>query len=163
MEFKMYPFDTLENYFGVDIVAVYKGKWIFCKHKGRVTWENPGGHIDAGETPLEAAKRELYEESGAANFDIEPLCDYFIDVEINGKHYRGNVQVYFAVVHALDELPAYTEMEKIELFDNFPSELTYPMLRGYFPMALEKRNQALGGKSDTFERDSNGGNAERMS
>lgn len=26
--------------------------------------------------PLDAAKRELYEKSGAIDFDIEPLCDY---------------------------------------------------------------------------------------
>jgi len=71
MEFKMHPFNKLKDYFCVDIMALYKGKWIFCKHKDRDIWENPGGHIDEGETPLEAAKRELYEETGAINFDIE--------------------------------------------------------------------------------------------
>ena len=28
------------------------------------SWSLPKGHIDPGETPLEAAKREIYEESG---------------------------------------------------------------------------------------------------
>lgn len=96
----MHPFNTLKGYFCVDIMALYKGKWIFCKHKKRDTWENPGGHIEAGGTPPEAAKRELYEETGAVSFYIEPLCDYYIDGEIGGKYFKGNVQVYFAIVHA---------------------------------------------------------------
>lgn len=31
---------------------------------GRVIWEFPGGVVDPGETPMQAAKRELLEESG---------------------------------------------------------------------------------------------------
>ena len=33
MEFKIYPFNTHTNYFSADIMATYKGKWVFCKHK----------------------------------------------------------------------------------------------------------------------------------
>lgn len=141
MEFKVHPFNTFENHFCVDIMALYMGKWIFCKHKDRTTWENPGGHIDEGETPLEAAKRELYEETGAINFDIEPLCDYYINGEIDGKYFQGNVQVYFAIVHTLGELPSDSEMELIDLCDSFPDELRFPMSRGFFPIALEKKQR----------------------
>ena len=48
------------------------------------TWETQGGHIEAGEQPLDAAKRELFEESGAVDFDIQPLCDYWAGEERNG-------------------------------------------------------------------------------
>ncbi len=143
MEFKIYPFDTLGNYFSADIMAIYKGKWIFCMHKERATWEHPSGHIEAGETPLEAAKRELYEETGAVDFDIEPLCDYYINAELNGNNFKGNGQVYFAIVHTLDELPHYSEMGKIDFFDSLPEELTYPILRNYFPIALEKQQSIV--------------------
>ena len=138
MEFKVHPFNTFKDYFCVDIMALYKGKWIFCKHKSRDIWENPGGHIDEGETPLEAAKRELYEETGAINFDIEPLCDYYMNGEITGRYFKGNGQVYFAVVHTLGELPSGSEMELIDFFDLLPDKLTYPMLWDYFPIALER-------------------------
>lgn len=143
MEFKVYPFNTRENYFCVDIMALYHGKWIFCKHKEMTTWENPGGHIDEGETPLEAAKRELYEETGAINFDIEPLCDYYINGEIDGRHFKGNVQVYFAIVHTLGELPSDSEMELIDFFDMFPDELKFPMSRDFFPIALKKKERIV--------------------
>ena len=33
MEFKVYPFNTLKGYFSADIMAMHKGKWVFCKHK----------------------------------------------------------------------------------------------------------------------------------
>ena len=69
MEFKVYPFNTLNGYFSADIIAMHKGKWVFCKHKHRTTWEHPSGWIEAGESPLEAAKRELFEETGSIKFD----------------------------------------------------------------------------------------------
>ena len=148
MEFCVYPFNTCGDYFTADIMAIYKGKWIFCKHKNRNTWENPAGHIEIGETPLEAAKRELYEETGAVDFNIEPLCDYYINAEVNGIHYKGYGQFYFAIVHKLGELPCNSEMGEVGFFDSLPDELTYSFMRNFFlrdifPMALEKQQRIV--------------------
>ena len=139
MEFKTYPFDSLGDYFSADIMTMHKGKWIFCMHKERTTWEHPSGHIEVGETPLEAAKRELYEETGAIDYDIEPLCDYYINGEQNGWTFKGNGQVYFAIVHTLSDLPCYSEMGKIGFFESLPEELTYPILRDCFSIAVKKQ------------------------
>ena len=57
------------------IVSRYDGKWVFCKHKERDTYEAPGGHREEGEAILDTAKRELQEETGAVKFSIEPVCE----------------------------------------------------------------------------------------
>ena len=62
---KVFPLNYLPSYKYTVICTNYKGKWILSKHKKRDTWETQGGHIEDGETPLEAAKRELFEESGS--------------------------------------------------------------------------------------------------
>ena len=63
------------------IIAKHNGKWVFCKHRERSTWEVPGGHREQGEDILETAKRELYEETGAINFEINPICIYSVTAQ----------------------------------------------------------------------------------
>jgi 8-oxo-dGTP pyrophosphatase MutT (NUDIX family) len=41
------------------------------------TWEFPGGHIDPGETPEEAARREIREEAGLVGGTLEKLSWHF--------------------------------------------------------------------------------------
>ena len=45
------------------VLSRYRGKILLSRHKDRDTWETQGGHIEPGETPLEAARRELRQES----------------------------------------------------------------------------------------------------
>ena len=58
------------------IVTRYNGKWVFCRHKDRKTLEIAGGHREKGERIIDTAKRELYEETGAINYTIEPISVY---------------------------------------------------------------------------------------
>ena len=115
----IYPLGSADEslFTRVVMVSQYHGKWVYCKHKDRTTWEIPGGHIEKGETWLEAARRELYEETGATDADIEPICLYSISTY--GILCYANIQ-------KLEDLPNDFEMEKIAFFDEEPKELTYP-------------------------------------
>ena len=121
----------------VVIVASWRGKWIFCKHKERDTWEIPGGHIEPGETPLEAARRELFEETGAIKADMVQVCLYSVE-PCDGTGRTSYGALYDADVRELGPLPENMEMEKISFFDSLPEKLTYPMIQ---PKLLERVKQ----------------------
>ncbi len=119
---KTYNLEELNGYRYVVIFARYKNKWLYSKHKERDTWETAGGHIEIGETPLEAAKRELYEETGALKFDITAAFDY--SVYSNSDFSNG--QVFFAQIHELGDIPDYeTQMCEVMTFDAIPDKITY--------------------------------------
>lgn len=108
------------------IFAKYEGKWIFCKHKARNTFECPGGRREPGEQILDTAKRELYEETGAFKFSLEQLGAYSVTDESGSISYG---MLFFAEVTELGVLPAEFEMEKIELFTEMPKSWTYPHIQ----------------------------------
>ena len=56
------------------IIARTNGKWVFCKHRERDTFEVPGGHREKGEPITDTARRELYEETGATEYTLKPVC-----------------------------------------------------------------------------------------
>lgn len=123
MECKIFKINELQKYKFVVVLSKYEGKILLSRHKGRSTWETQGGHIEPGETPLEAARRELYEESGAVEYDIEPLCDYCAGEEEIDTGAGG--MVFVADIRKLGDIPD-SEMEEVRLFDKLPENLTYP-------------------------------------
>ena len=120
---KTYSPGTLGCYDYVVMLSRYQGKYLLSRHKGRTTWELQGGHIEPGETADDAARRELYEESGAVSFDITPLCDY--SGEEPGKNNYGKGKVFEVCIKGIGDLPE-SEMEEICLFEDIPDDLTYP-------------------------------------
>lgn len=102
------------------IAARFQDKWVFCRHKLRSTWEMPGGHREDGETIDEAAKRELWEETGAKEFEIKPV------LACRDEKYSG--MLYYADIKQLGSIPPESEMAETALFDFLPNELTYPQL-----------------------------------
>ena len=115
----------------VVVASKYMDKWIFCKNRNR-KWELPGGHVENEETPLEAAKRELLEETGAIKFEITPICAYSIN----------NFGVlFYAEIEELGDLPE-SEIERIDFFQDIPNELSFPL---FHPKHLSKVKSVLGG------------------
>ena len=112
------------------IVSRHKGKWVFCKHKERDTYECPGGRREGDETILATAKRELWEETGAIHFNLREICVYSVRRE-NEETFG---MLYFSEVEQFEKLPL-SEIEKIEFFDELPESWTYPLIQ---PKLIEK-------------------------
>lgn len=114
------------------IIARSNGKWVLCKHRERSTLEVPGGHREAGETVEEAARRELYEETGAVEFSIRPVCVYSV-LRDDAEESFG--RLYAAEISAFEE-ELHSEIEKIVLLEELPEEnWTYPDIQ---PKLLEE-------------------------
>lgn len=69
-----YPAETLDNIGFVVIFTRYQGKWVYCWHGHRKSFEHPAGHVEPDEIPVEAAKRELFEETGIKDCKLIPFC-----------------------------------------------------------------------------------------
>lgn len=122
------------------IISKSNGKWVFCKHKERDTYEIPGGHREDGESILETAKRELQEETGAVRFHIEPICVYSVTgktrVNETGEETFG-LLCYAEILAFSDKL--YSEMEKVVLMEKLPESWTYPFIQPKLIEEFERR------------------------
>ena len=54
-------------------ILIYQDKVLLIKHKKLNMWLSPGGHVDAGELPHQAAEREFFEETGVKVKVVEPF------------------------------------------------------------------------------------------
>ena len=115
------------------IMARYKKKWIFVRHKERETWEIPGGHREQNENIHYTASRELIEETGAKDFNIIPVCIYSV-YSIESQSFG---QLFYSEISSLDELPN-SEIGEIKLFDNIPKNLTYRLIQPYLFEKVEE-------------------------
>ena len=131
------------------IISQSNGKWVFCKHKERDTYEVPGGHREtgeniletAGEDILEPAKRELQEETGAIKFEIKPICVYSVTgkTRVNDTGEETFGMLYFADITMFEE-ELHSEMEKVVLLDELPTEWAYPLIQ---PLLIEEYERRL--------------------
>ena len=136
VEVKFY--DSIDDKFLKFAVIISKtnGKWIFCKHKERDTYEVPGGHREEGEAIFDTAKRELQEETGAVKFSVEPVCVY----SVTGKNWVNDTgeETFGLLCYAdIEEFSGTldSEMEKVVLLEELPDNCTYPLIQ---PKLIEK-------------------------
>lgn len=120
------------------IISKTKGKFVFCKHKDRDTLEVPGGHRERGEAILDTAKRELYEETGAIDYDIKPICVYSVTAKDNFDGEESFGMLYYADIKSFEK-ELHSEIEKIVITDKLPENWTYPNIQPKLMEEAEKR------------------------
>ena len=122
------------------ILSKSRGKWVFCKHKERDTYEAPGGHREMGEDILETAKRELREETGAVEFDIRPVCVYSVTgkTSVNETGEESFGLLCFAEITEFSGKLEH-EIEKVVLMEELPTNWTYPLIQPKLIEEYEKR------------------------
>lgn len=125
-------------------------KILLVKHKEFKKWVQPGGHMEYNETPEEAAKREVYEETGI-KVDLQgerfPREDDFIrplGIQCNRKDSYTQVDIlYFGIpigstTPVVDDEETISarwftreELNDLNVFEDIKITMDY-LLRNYF-------------------------------
>ena len=84
-------------------------QWRFGSEQ--MSLEVPGGVVDAGEEPIEAARRELLEETGYACDSIEPFFEVFANPPMHGNR----LPTFLARGAVPARAPRFDEAEECEV------------------------------------------------
>lgn len=101
----------------VFVICSYEGKWLLTRHPKR-GFEFPGGKVEENETPVQAAMREVNEETGGIVDEIVPLGEYRVE---NGL-FPIIKAVFYADVKALQDKTDYMETDGPILLERLPED-----------------------------------------
>jgi 8-oxo-dGTP pyrophosphatase MutT (NUDIX family) len=90
---------------------------VLLRHRRLGIWVQPGGHVDPGETPWDAARREAVEETGLPVHHLAATPELFhVDVHAGGRgHTHLDLRYLFAADDA-DPAPPAEESQDVGWF-----------------------------------------------
>lgn len=125
---------------GVVTVRRWDRKWEFFlvqHHLGH--WAFPKGHQEAGETAEQTARRELAEETGFTEVELDPDHEFYEDYRWTRHGVVNHKQVTYYLGLVADQPP---KIQRAELkdgrwvpADEVPSVLTFPEAQAVFRQA----------------------------
>jgi 8-oxo-dGTP pyrophosphatase MutT (NUDIX family) len=113
------PFDqaTNEHHLTASAFVVSSRGVILLRHRLLGIWVQPGGHVEMGEGPEEAALRETLEETGLYARHLEPASLFHVDVH-PGPHEHVHYDLrYVLVAPPIDPTPQRGESPEVYWFD----------------------------------------------
>ncbi|WP_110114202.1 RNA deprotection pyrophosphohydrolase [Bacillus sp. CGMCC 1.16541] len=116
LSFERHPFSKAPRH--VWVVCTYNGQWLLTRHSKR-GMEFPGGKLEAGETPEQAAVREVFEETGGK---VDALT-YIGQYKVVNKGAPIIKNIYVATISELIERQDYLETKGPVLLDNLPPSI----------------------------------------
>ncbi len=119
----------------VDVLPVLEDGRLLCMRQfkygvGEVSLSTMGGMIDAGETPEQAARREMYEEMGCEARKMVFLGKYAVDA----NRRCGAAYLFLALDARQVAEPNSGDLEEQEIMPLTRNELRVAMLNGEFKM-----------------------------
>lgn len=116
--FLVIPEQDMDDYSklaGSYAIVKCSGKFLICYNKWRQQWEFPAGKREIGESAMQCAIRELYEETG------QIVTDFTFKGLLKSKNLTtGAIKynpVYLAEIQSLQPFIKNDEIEKIMLWD----------------------------------------------
>jgi 8-oxo-dGTP diphosphatase len=88
----------------VFVICKYENNWLLTNHKTR-GWEFPGGKVEKGESPEDAAHREVWEETGASIEKLTPIGSYKV-TDSTGFFIK---KVFLGIINGLEKKANYLE------------------------------------------------------
>ncbi len=120
----------------VFVAAFYDGKLVFCRHQEQETFDLPGGPIDPEETPLFAAKRELFEKTNITDIrSVVPIAAYHAQ-DLNKESNGAYGMLYAAEVEKMPQTIPGFEESKTVLYDIAPKEEGFSLQNPPLPEKL---------------------------
>lgn len=133
---------VIEDYWRVElfdhvvIVATAADGRLICERQykhgaGRVGLTLPAGHIDGAEPPLQAAQRELLEETGHGGGEWRSLGDCVV----SATQYASRAYFFQATGVTLKQQPASGDLEEMEIILLSPDDVRAAVKAGEFIVA----------------------------